>query len=107
MRSTGSSSTGAPDATSSTSPPARPSPARAPLAADPKLVPMFPSGHLAGIGARSDAARGVHKAPANEVIRGAIDLTYQLTPAEQGDLNDNGVNCIRFFEREGIRVWGA
>ena len=81
--------------------------ARDPLSTDPKLVPMFPSGHLAGIWARSDATRGVHKAPANEVVRGAIDLSYQLTPGEQGDLNDNGVNCIRFFEREGIRVWGA
>ena len=81
--------------------------ARDPLSSDPKLVPVFPSGHMAGIWARSDATRGVHKAPANEVVRGAIDLTYQLTPAEQGGLNDSGVNCIRFFEREGIRVWGA
>jgi phage tail sheath protein FI len=40
-------------------------------------------------------------------VRGAIDLTYQLTPAEQANLNENGVNAIRFFEREGIRVWGA
>jgi phage tail sheath protein FI len=80
---------------------------RDPLSSDPKLVPVFPSGHMAGIWARSDAARGVHKAPANEVVRGAIDLTYSLTPAEQGGLNDSGVNCLRFFEREGLRVWGA
>jgi phage tail sheath protein FI len=80
---------------------------RDPLSTDTKLVPMFPSGHMAGIWARSDAERGVHKAPANEVVRGAIDLTYQLTPAEQANLNENGVNAIRFFEREGIRVWGA
>jgi uncharacterized protein len=49
----------------------------------------------------------VHKAPANEPIRGALNLTYRLTPAEQGELNLAGVNCFRFFEREGIRVWGA
>jgi phage tail sheath protein FI len=66
-----------------------------------------PSGHLAGIYARTDATRGVHKAPANEVVRGALDLTYRITPQEQGDLNTLGVNCIRFFPTQGIRVWGA
>jgi phage tail sheath protein FI len=62
---------------------------------------------MAGIWARSDATRGVHKAPANEPIRGALNLTYRLTAAEQGELNLAGVNCFRFFEREGIKVWGA
>ncbi|MCI0394186.1 MAG: phage tail sheath subtilisin-like domain-containing protein [Chloroflexi bacterium] len=71
------------------------------------LVSVPPSGHLAGVWARSDATRGVHKAPANEPIRGALSLTYNLTRAEQGELNQNGVNCIRFFANEGIRVWGA
>lgn len=71
------------------------------------LITTPPSGHLAGIYARSDAARGVHKAPANEVIRGALDVSYRLTRHEQGELNPQGVNCIRFFPREGIRVWGA
>jgi uncharacterized protein len=71
------------------------------------LVNVAPSGHLAGIWARSDATRGVHKAPANEVVRGALNLSYLLTSAEQGNLNQNGVNCIRFFGREGILVWGA
>jgi uncharacterized protein len=71
------------------------------------LVDVAASGHMAGIWARSDATRGVHKAPANEPIRGALNLTYRLTPAEQGELNLAGVNCFRFFEREGIRVWGA
>jgi phage tail sheath protein FI len=71
------------------------------------LVPVPPSGHMAGIWARTDATRGVHKAPANEPIRGALDLTYYLTRAEQEDLNPAGVNCIRKFSREGIRVWGA
>jgi uncharacterized protein len=71
------------------------------------LVDIPPSGHLAGIYARSDAMRGVHKAPANESIRGALNVTYRLTDAEQGELNQNGVNCLRFFPRQGILVWGA
>ncbi len=71
------------------------------------LVDIAPSGHLAGIWARSDGTRGVHKAPANEVVRGALNVTYNLTREEQGELNQVGVNCIRLFGREGIRVWGA
>jgi len=70
-------------------------------------ITVPPSGHMAGIYARTDATRGVHKAPANEVVRGALDLTYRITPQEQGDLNTLGVNCIRFFPTQGIRVWGA
>jgi phage tail sheath protein FI len=70
-------------------------------------VAQPPSGHLAGVYARVDAERGVQKAPANEPIRGAIGLTYQVTQAEQGDLNSAGVNCIRFFSSSGIRIWGA
>jgi hypothetical protein len=65
------------------------------------------SGHLAGIYARTDATRGVHKAPANEQIRGALDLCYKVTREEQGGLNAAGINCIRFFPDSGIRVWGA
>jgi phage tail sheath protein FI len=79
--------------------------ARDPLGGE--LVDIPPSGHIAGIWARNDAARGVHKAPANEPIRGALNLTYRMTQAEQGTLNPMGINCIRFFSREGIRVWGA
>lgn len=71
------------------------------------LVECPPSGHLAGIYARTDSTRGVHKAPANEVVRDALDVTYRVTHAEQGELNRSGVNCIRFFHREGIRVWGG
>ena len=71
------------------------------------LVPMPPSGHMAGIYARSDAQRGVHKAPANETVRGALNVSYRVTRQEQAELNPQGVNCIRFFPREGIRVWGA
>jgi phage tail sheath protein FI len=71
------------------------------------FVNVPPSGHIAGIWARSDASRGVHKAPANESVRGALNVTYRLTREEQGILNQAGVNCIRLFAREGIRVWGA
>lgn len=70
-----------------------------------KLVPS--SGHLVGIYNRTDAERGVHKAPANEVILGAIDLEIDLTKGEQDTLNPIGVNCIRSFPGRGIRVWGA
>ncbi len=66
-----------------------------------------PSGHMAGIWARNDNTRGVHKAPANEVVQGAIGLAYQTTKGEQDTLNPIGVNCIRAFPGRGIRVWGA
>src|SRR3990172_4692448 len=66
-----------------------------------------PSGHLAGIWARSDGERGVHKAPANEVIRGVLGLPINVTNSEQSQLNPVGVNCIRSFPGRGIRVWGA
>jgi Bacteriophage tail sheath protein len=66
-----------------------------------------PSGHMAGVWARNDASRGVHKAPANEVIRGAVTLETGLTRIEQELLNPIGVNCIRAFSGRGIRVWGA
>ncbi|MBG0853735.1 phage tail sheath family protein [Streptomyces spinoverrucosus] len=66
-----------------------------------------PSGHIAGVWARSDAERGVHKAPANEVIRGAVDLEIRLSKGEQDLLNPIGVNCVRAFPGRGIRVWGA
>lgn len=69
------------------------------------LVP--PSGHIAGVYARSDTERGVHKAPANEVIRGCIGLEYQTTKTEQDSLNPVGINCIRSFPGRGIRIWGA
>jgi phage tail sheath protein FI len=74
---------------------------------DDVLVNVPPSGHMAGIWARTDASRGVHKAPANETVNGALNLTYRLTRDEQGVLNDVGVNCLRLFARSGIRVWGA
>ena len=66
-----------------------------------------PSGHMAGIWARTDDTRGVWKAPANEVVRGALDVETNITKAEQGLLNPIGINCIRPFGTRGIRVWGA
>ncbi|MER5988942.1 phage tail sheath subtilisin-like domain-containing protein [Streptomyces sp. NPDC001787] len=71
----------------------------------PVLVP--PSGHIAGVWARNDDTRGVHKAPANEVVRGAVALQTQLTKGEHDLLNPIGLNCIRSFPGRGIRVWGA
>ncbi|MFJ9039047.1 phage tail sheath family protein [Streptomyces sp. NPDC102406] len=70
-----------------------------------RLVP--PSGHVAGVWARNDFERGVHKAPANEVVRGAVDVEMKITRGEQDLLNPIGVNCIRPFPGRGIRVWGA
>ncbi|WEV28892.1 phage tail sheath subtilisin-like domain-containing protein [Streptomyces sp. 71268] len=66
-----------------------------------------PSGHVAGIWARNDVSRGVHKAPANEVVRGAVALQTQITKGEHDLLNPIGLNCIRAFPGRGIRVWGA
>ena len=76
-----------------------------PLSKRPIMVP--PSGHVAGLWARTDDTRGVHKAPANEVVMGATSLGFQLTSVEQGELNRLGINCIRAFSGRGIRVWGA
>jgi uncharacterized protein len=70
-----------------------------------KLVP--PSGHVVGIYNNTDADRGVHKAPANETIRGAVGVELSLSRAEQDLLNPIGVNCIRAFPGRGIRVWGG
>jgi phage tail sheath protein FI len=66
-----------------------------------------PSGHMAGIWSRNDDTRGVHKAPANEVVRGAITLELNITKNEHDLLNPVGINCIRAFPGRGIRVWGA
>jgi len=69
-----------------------------------QVVP--PSGHMAGVYARVDTERGVHKAPANETIRGALGLKYTLSRAQQDGLNPHGVNCLRNING-AIRVWGA
>jgi Bacteriophage tail sheath protein len=76
-----------------------------PLTKRPMMIP--PSGHVAGVWCRVDGTRGVHKAPANEVVLGANGLGFQVTGAEQGNLNKNGINCIRAFPGRGIRIWGA
>ena len=66
-----------------------------------------PSGSVMGIYARSDNSRGVHKAPANEVVRACVGLDVQFNKGEQDLLNPKGVNLIRAFPGLGIRVWGA
>ena len=76
-----------------------------PLTNQPMLVP--PSGHVAGVWCRTDSTRGVHKAPANEVVMGVNGLGFQVTQGEQGGLNKVGINCIRSFPGRGIRIWGA
>ncbi|MDF0676200.1 MAG: phage tail sheath subtilisin-like domain-containing protein [Nitrospira sp.] len=65
-----------------------------------------PSGHLAGIYARVDTQRGVHKTPANEPILGALNVTQPLSKADQDGLNPKGVNCIRSLN-DNILVWGG
>ena len=69
------------------------------------LIP--PSGHIAGVWARTDETRGVWKAPANDTIRGCLDVEYGVTQNEQALLNPIGINCIRPFGTRGIRIWGA
>ena len=72
----------------------------------PILVP--PSGHICGIIARSDNLRGVHKAPANEIVNGALGVERNMSDADQGQLNLPGINIIRIFNTGGRPVlWGA
>lgn len=66
-----------------------------------------PSGHIAGVLARTDNQRGVHKAPANEPVRGALDLAYNLNDTEQGALNHSNINALRLFPGQPPMVWGA
>ena len=65
-----------------------------------------PSGHVAGIYARTDEERGVHKAPANAMVRGAIEVKYYISKPKQELLNPHGVNCIRLMDN-AVNVWGA
>lgn len=69
-------------------------------------ITIPPSGYIAGIYARSDSERGVHKAPANEVIKGALGLEYELSKEDQSSLNPEGINVIRNFSGN-FTVWGA
>ncbi|RYF63913.1 MAG: phage tail sheath family protein, partial [Comamonadaceae bacterium] len=70
-------------------------------------VVLPPSGFVAGIYARTDVQRGVHKAPANEVVRGALRFERNINHGELNMLNPLGVNCLRSLEGRGLRVWGA
>lgn len=74
---------------------------------DKRNIAIPPSGSMLGIYARSDNTRGVHKAPANEVVRACVGLDCQFNKGEQDILNPKGVNLIRSFPGMGIRVWGA
>lgn len=74
---------------------------------DKRNIFIPPSGSMAGIYSRTDQSRGVHKAPANEIIRGVVGLDVQYNKGEQDILNPKGVNLIRQFTGQGIRVWGA
>jgi phage tail sheath protein FI len=71
------------------------------------LVEVPPCGHVAGVWARTDQTRGVYKAPANEIVRGAIKPASDINDKDQEPLNRSGVNCIRGFTDRGIRTWGA
>jgi uncharacterized protein len=76
-----------------------------PLTGASVLIP--PCGHIAGIYARSDTNRGVHKDPANELIRGIDDLQFRTNKQQQAILNPKGVNVLRFFKGSGNLVWGG
>jgi phage tail sheath protein FI len=73
----------------------------------PREIALPPSGFICGIYARNDIERGVHKAPANEVVRSALRFEREVSTGEQEMLNPLGVNCLRFFPGRGYRVWGA
>lgn len=72
-----------------------------------ETVLYSPEGAMAGIYARSDIERGVHKAPANETVRGILRFSRNVNKGQQDVLNPEGINCLRFFEGRGYRVWGA
>jgi phage tail sheath protein FI len=72
-----------------------------------KEIDLPPSGFVAGIYARNDIERAVYKAPANEVVRLALGFQTLLNKAQQEVLNPEGINCFRFFEGRGMRLWGA
>ena len=80
---------------------------RAAQGAPPKRLLLPPSGFVSGIYARSDIERGVHKAPANEIVRGLTRFEANINKGRQDVLNPEGINALRFFEGRGNRVWGA
>lgn len=70
-------------------------------------IPLPPSGFVAGIYARNDTERAVYKAPANEVVTLTLGCEVMLDKTQQDVLNPEGINCFRFFEGRGYRLWGA
>ena len=70
-----------------------------------RIVP--PSGHVAGVYARTDLSEGVHRAPANASLDGVADTDEPITQAQQEELNPYGINVLRAFPGRGVRVWGA
>jgi hypothetical protein len=71
------------------------------------LVDVPPSGHVAGLIARTDLKSGVHRAPANAILENVKALTHVVNDAEQGLLNPTGINCIRSLPGRGLLVYGA
>jgi Bacteriophage tail sheath protein len=69
------------------------------------LIP--PCGHVTGVYSRAEQDRGVGKAPANEILEGAVEFEFCLSDDDQAILNPRSVNCLRFFHGRGLRVWGA
>lgn len=80
---------------------------RASQGAQPGRVFLPPSGFVTGIYARNDIERGVHKAPANEMVSGLTKLEANINKERQDVLNPEGINALRFFDGRGNRVWGA
>ena len=73
----------------------------------PRQLVLPPSGFVTGIYARNDINRGVHKAPANEIVRGLTQFEVNINKARNEVINPEGINAMRFFEGRGYRVWGA
>ncbi|MBP0622452.1 phage tail sheath family protein [Cupriavidus sp. LEh25] len=72
-----------------------------------RQISVPPAGFIAGVYARTDVDRGVHKAPANEIVMGALRFEQQINAFQQELLNPNGINCLRSFAGRGHRVWGG
>ncbi|HEY3229378.1 MAG TPA: phage tail sheath subtilisin-like domain-containing protein [Roseiflexaceae bacterium] len=74
----------------------------------PRTLAVPPSGHIAGLYARIDTERGVHKSPANADVRGVLGLEQRLSDRQQGPLNLRGINVLRIFPGSAqVTVWGA
>ncbi len=71
------------------------------------LTTVPPCGHVAGVYARTDREMGPHKAPANAVVEGALELASSVADRDQGILHEAGVNCLCYLDGRGLRVWGA